>query len=301
MTDDVSPYAEHEFASGSHNNSWANLFDFIPSGARVLDVGCSTGNFGAALIAYKSCTVVGIDTNEADIALARAVLTDARVLDVTEPGAVDALGLFDVIVFADVLEHLPSPRVTLKSLRTALSPEGFVAFSIPNMGHLSVRLDLLAGQFAYTETGLLDRTHLHFYDTVEITQMFAEGGFEIADQNPVIVQYPDTWLVDRLGQLGLAASSDFFALMLETEGQVFQYVGIARPADTDSLAITPRIAGPMPIDEIIGYVQALIDEKTRAEERAADLEERFRSAQQHPMRYLIRRLARLARRSKLNP
>lgn len=298
MTDEVSPYAKHQFASGTYNNSWANLFAFIPSGARVLDVGCSTGNFGAALIQEKSCVVIGIDTNEADIAAARAVLTDARVMDITEPGALDILGEFDVIIFADVLEHLPDPRRTLRSLRTVLTKDGFVAFSIPNMGHLSVRLDLLAGKFAYTETGLLDRTHFHFYDREEIADMFAGGGFEIVDQNPVIVQYPDTWLVDRLGQLGLVPTDEFFALMLETEGQVFQYVGVARALDSESLVSTPRIERPMPIDEIIGYVQALIDEKDRAEKKAADLEARLLSAQKHPVSYIVGRLARATRRSK---
>lgn len=296
VTDAVSPYSKHEFAAGTHNNSWANLFELIPAGSRVLDVGCSTGNFGAALMREKSCRVVGIDMNAADTAMASLVLTDARVVDITQPGAADALGAFDVIIFADVLEHLPDPRETLRSLRSALNPNGFVAFSIPHMGHLSVRLDLLAGQFPYTETGLLDRTHFHFYDKTEIIDMFTDGGYTIVDERPVVVQYPDSWLRDRLGQLGLTPDASFFSLMLETEGQVFQYIGTAYPTSPESVHQSVERERPMPNDEVIGYIQALIDEKNRAQDKQRELEARFEAAQRNPIGYGVRFLLRRLRR-----
>ncbi|MBC7595488.1 MAG: methyltransferase domain-containing protein [Kineosporiaceae bacterium] len=281
MADAVSPYSKHEYSSGTHNNSWANLFELIPRGVRVLDVGCSTGNFGAALIKEKGCTVVGLDTNTADIAEAKAALTEAQVIDVTVLGAVAGLGKFDVIVFADVLEHLPDPRATLQSLHSSLTPNGFVAFSIPHMGHLSVRLDLLTGQFPYTETGLLDRTHFHFYDRLEIDDLFTDGGYTIVDKRPVVVQYPDSWLHDRLAQLGLTPDAKFFSLMTETESAVFQYVGTAYPTSLESMRQSVERERPMPNDEIIGYVQALIDEKDRAQERQREAESRLADLQQN--------------------
>ena len=287
MSNDVSPYAKHEYSVGTHNNSWANLFELIPEGARVLDVGCSTGNFGAALIRNKNCTVVGIDTNSADIAAAQPALTDAQVIDITSPGAVDGLGKFDVIIFADVLEHLPDPRSTLKSLRASLNPDGFIAFSIPHMGHLSVRLDLLSGQFPYTETGLLDRTHFHFYDRLEIDSLFTDSGYTVVDQRPVVVQYPDSWLRDRLGQLGLTPDATFFSLMSDTESQVFQYIGTAYPTSVESIRHSVERQRPMPNDEIIGYVQALLDEKERAQERQRDAEEQLAAARRHSISYYL--------------
>ena len=281
MTDAVSPYAKHEYSAGTHNNSWANLFELIPDGARVLDVGCSTGNFGAALIRDKNCTVVGIDTNAADIAEAKLALTDAQVIDITVPGVVAGLDRFDVILFADVLEHLPDPRATLRSLRSSLNPTGFVAFSIPHMGHLSVRLDLMSGQFPYTETGLLDRTHFHFYDRLEIDDLFIDGGYTIVDERPVVVQYPDSWLRDRLAQLGLTPDAKFFSLMSDTESQVFQYIGTAYPTGIESTRQSAGRERPMPNDEIIGYVQALIDEKDLAQKRQYDAEAKLAEARRH--------------------
>ncbi|MCU1586426.1 MAG: glycosyl transferase family 2 [Microbacteriaceae bacterium] len=296
MTDDVSPYAQHEFVAGTQNNSWANLFELIPEGATVLDVGCSTGNFGAALMREKSCSVTGIDLNAADIAVAAGVLTEARVLDITRPGAVESLGQFDVIIFADVIEHLPDARETLRSLRVALNPGGFVAYSIPHMGHLSVRLDLLAGQFPYTETGLLDRTHFHFYDKIEIANAFTEGGYTIVDERPVVVEYPQSWLRDRLAQLGLTPDDRFFALMNETEAQVFQYVGTAYPTDSDSLTKAAERRRPMPNDEIIGYIQALIDEKDGSQAREKQLRDELDDARRHTVGYQARRVSGALRR-----
>jgi SAM-dependent methyltransferase len=300
VTDAVSPYSKHQYFAGTDNNSWANLFELIPEGAQILDVGCSTGNFGAALIREKGCTVVGIDTNVADIGEAKSALTDAQVLDVTVPGSMAGLGKFDVILFADVLEHLPDPRATLRSLHPSLNPHGFVAFSIPHMGHLSVRLDLLSGQFPYTETGLLDRTHFHFYDRLEINDLFADGGYTIVDERPVVVQYPDSWLRDRLAQLGLTPDAKFFSLMSESESQVFQYIGTAYPTSLESIRQSVERERPMPNDEIIGYVQALIDEKERAQERQREAEAGLADARRrgigHSVAVIRNRLRRLGSR-----
>ena len=311
VNDVASAYSKHEYASGSHNNSWSNLFDLIPPGTRVLDVGCSTGNFGDALIREKSCTVIGVDTNAADIAIAQRVLTEAYVLDITEPLPTALHHSFDVVVFADVIEHLPDPRSALRSLKSVLAPGGFVAYSIPHMGHLSVRLDLLQGKFPYTETGLLDRTHFHFYDRQEVVDVFSDAGYYITNEVPVVVQYPESWLVDRLAQLGLTAGPEFFNMVLETESQVFQYIGIATPNGPGTESPRPR-ERVMPNDEIIGYVQALIDEKTLAQRRTAEAERqveasqadaaayevRFNHAVRHPLRALVRRVLESVRRKR---
>ena len=271
VADAFSPYAKHEYSAGTHNKSWANLFELIPEDLPVLDVGCFTGDFGAALIREKGCTVVGVDTNTADIAEAKAALTEAQVIDVTVQGALAGLGKFDVIV----LELLPDPRASLRSLHSSLSPNGFVAFSIPHMGHFSVRLDLLSGQFPHTETGLFDRTHFHFYDRLEIDDLFAVGGYTIVHGRPVVVHYPDSWLRVRLAQLGLTADAKFFLLMSETESEVFQYVGTAYPTSLESIRQSVERERPMSNEQILWYVQSLIDERNRAQKRQRDAESRL--------------------------
>jgi len=236
------------------------MLSFIPEGSRVLDVGCSAGNFGEALEQMNSCTVVGVDLNPVDIDEARQKISEAYVLDVSDTAAIAGLGTFDVVLFADVLEHLPDPRATLVAIRALLRPGGVVVYSIPNMGHLSVRLDLLEGRFMYTETGLLDKTHVHFYDAFEIEDMFTAAGYGIREEDPVVSEYPERWVNERLAGLGLAADEKFFALLKASDSHVYQYVGVAIP-----LASLPRNTAPSrtrvtPPDEILAFANGIAAE-----------------------------------------
>jgi hypothetical protein len=103
----------------------------------------------------------------------------------------------------------------------------------------------------------------------------------------VVVQYPDSWLRDRLAQLGLTPDARFFSLMSETESQVFQYVGTAYPTSAESIRQSAERARPMPNDEIIGYVQALIDEKDRSQQRQRDAEARLAAARRRSIGYYL--------------
>ncbi|MFC6354983.1 class I SAM-dependent methyltransferase [Luethyella okanaganae] len=225
----TSQYSSHLFDRDARNNSWSNLLRFIPRGSRVLDVGCSSGNFGEALEQMNECSVVGVDLNPDDIAVARQKISEAHVLDITDDTAPDILGTFDVIVFADVLEHLPDPRAALVKIRSMLRDRGVVVYSIPNMSHASIRLDLLEGRFGYTEVGLLDKTHFHFYDGDEINDVFASAGYRIDAEEPVVSEYPEGMVRERLAKIGLAANAEFFDMLHRTESNIYQYVGVAEP------------------------------------------------------------------------
>lgn len=258
----MSQYAEHKFFQGTQNNSWANMYRFIPDGARVLDIGCSTGNFGEALEHLKGATVTGIDLSETDIADARTKITEAFVMDATDPDALARLGTFDVVVLADVLEHVVEPRDLLAATRQLLKPDGVVVYSIPNMAHMSVRLDLLEGRFGYTETGLLDYTHLHFYDQREIADVFDSAGFVIAAESPVLSEYPRELVAKRLAAIGLTveAGPRFTDAAESSHGNVYQFVGVAR--DDPAAAARPRTQRELilPTDEILEYARYFLDE-----------------------------------------
>jgi len=47
------------------------------------------------------------------------------------------------------------------------------------VAHGSVRLALLAGGFPYGEWGLLDRTHLRFFNRQSVEQLFESAGYRI--------------------------------------------------------------------------------------------------------------------------
>jgi 2-polyprenyl-3-methyl-5-hydroxy-6-metoxy-1,4-benzoquinol methylase len=293
---DPSPYSGHEFVLEGSNDSWSNLFTFIPEGARVLDVGCSTGNFGEALERIRGCEVVGIDIFENDVEVARTRITRAEVRDVTVAADLADLGTFDVVVFADVLEHLVDPRAALRSCASILAPGGTVLYSIPNMGHLSVRLDLLAGRFGYTEVGILDHTHVHFYDTEAVDSLFADCGFTITDERPVRYGYPPAWIESTLDDLGLTGDARFAAMLDATEADILQMVGRAVPSGTDEADALTLRTRTFPPEELHNYMVATETENHRlhvenqslqqardevtaalADERAALAQERHRA------------------------
>jgi 2-polyprenyl-3-methyl-5-hydroxy-6-metoxy-1,4-benzoquinol methylase len=291
----LSQYSRHFFEAGSRNNSWANMYAFVREGARVLDVGCATGNFGEALEELKGCTVVGVDISEPDITEARAKLSEAYVLDITSDGIAERLGKFDFVVFADVLEHLVDPREALRAVHSLLAPDGVVIYSIPNMGHLSVRLDLLEGRFTYTELGLLDRTHLHFYDRVEIHQMFADSGFAISVESPTISGNHENWVAERLEGLGLKAEPSFFKVLASTDADVYQFVGAASPSDEGPAVPSPARAEINPPDELLARANRVVAENDELRRQLSEVQDRIARFRRNPagegIRYVRRRLA----------
>lgn len=274
------------------------MYSYIPDGSRVLDVGCSTGNFGEALEGLKGCAVTGIDINENDVEVARTKITAAYVLDISQPGARDVLGQFDVIVYADVIEHLTDPRAALAASLELLAPGGVIVYSIPNMGHVSVRLDLLEGRFPYTALGLLDRTHLHFYDRREVHEVFESSGYMITSERPTVSSYPKAWLADRLAAIGLTASPGFFAMLASTESQVYQYIGTAEPYVGSAREPRPALPEISPPDEILERAQRVQDENDRLHAELQALHARFASFRRNPVAGVARELRRYRRRSR---
>lgn len=158
---------------GSH----ALVLDMVPDGASVLDLGCAGGSLARALQA-RGCRVVGVESDVAGAAraaehLARTVVCD---MDGADLGELLAGERFDVVVAADVLEHLRDPAQTLRQVAPLLREGGCVIASIPNVAHGSVRLALLGGTFDYADWGLLDRTHLRFYTASGVEELMASAG-----------------------------------------------------------------------------------------------------------------------------
>lgn len=151
---------------------------------RALDVGCGAGLFGSQLRErYAACETVGLepDTQRATLAAGHFDTIIAGAID--DPAMHDQLrkhGPFDLIVCADVLEHLLSPEQTLRRLADLLSPDGYLITSLPNVRHASTFVDLyLLGTWPQRDRGIHDRTHLHFYARGDILALGRAAGLEL--------------------------------------------------------------------------------------------------------------------------
>ena len=160
----------------------------VPRDARrILDVGCNDGAFGAALLTAgpEGREVWGIEPSPADAEVASEVLTGAVVG--TFPESLDRVpGHFDCIAFNHVLEHMVDPWNALRVAASVLTPDGVIVGELPNVRFLPFLFDLgFRGRFEYTETGLLDRTHLRFFTRSSMHQLFDEAGYEVDSLTPV--------------------------------------------------------------------------------------------------------------------
>jgi methionine biosynthesis protein MetW len=178
FSDDAYAIKEGETSSHGRILRWMEL----RSPSRVLDLGCSDGELGARL-QEMGHVVVGVDLEEHKGVRER--LADFYQADL-ERGLPDELGAdFDVVLAADVLEHVRSPERLLGEIRERLRPGGSVITSIPNFGHWYPRARVLAGRFDYDARGILDRGHLRFFTKRSFAHMVDGAGWEIRRQESI--------------------------------------------------------------------------------------------------------------------
>lgn len=168
-------------ADGYFEFTRPEIRQLLPEGAhRVLDVGCGAGALGAALKAERpGLEVLGLEGFPEAAERARERLDGVFCLDLDALDALpEELGTFDAIIFGDVLEHLRDPARLLRTLRDALTEDGVIICSIPNVKHWTVVMPLLVhDRWEYQDAGLLDRTHVHFFTLEEIDLMLGACGF----------------------------------------------------------------------------------------------------------------------------
>ncbi|HEX4478294.1 MAG TPA: class I SAM-dependent methyltransferase [Polyangiaceae bacterium] len=152
---------EREGLSPTHRQ----VIDWTPEGSRVLEVGCASGYVGRVLIREKACTVTGVEVEAAAAAEARQNGLTVFEGSLEAPAFWDSIpGRFDVIIAADVLEHLREPDRVLERFKASLLPGGIAIIAVPNVAVWSMRKRLFfRGDFRYEDAGLLDRTHVHFF------------------------------------------------------------------------------------------------------------------------------------------
>ena len=164
----------------SPNHAHGIALQLVGSGKRVLELGAAGGHVTRALKARDNfVTAVEMDAQFEETLGAAAdevFMTNLDWLDLTKK----LFGKkFDVILAGDVLEHCVHPDLVVSQFHQLLEREGRLVVSLPNVAHGDVRLSLLAGVFKYSETGLLDRTHLRLFTRETIKTFFESSGFVI--------------------------------------------------------------------------------------------------------------------------
>lgn len=146
---------------------------------RLLDVGCAHGWFLET--ARDSFDVLGIEPD--------AVVggrTAARGLPVREGYFPDALldgERFDIIVFNDVIEHIPDIRAALDACHARLNEAGLLILNLPNSAGFFYRLSKLFSRIGWS--GPFDRLwqkdlpspHVHYFQPANLARLVGKHGF----------------------------------------------------------------------------------------------------------------------------
>jgi O-antigen biosynthesis protein len=149
----------------------------------VLEIGCGAGATGRVIKEqHPGTTYIGVEIDREAASEARKVLDHVVTCDVERFSLADAgipLNEIDLVIFADVLEHLYDPWKVLRSLHPHLRPDGAVVASIPNVQNIRLLQNLVNGFWTYGNQGLLDATHIRFFTLIEIGRMFTGSGYLI--------------------------------------------------------------------------------------------------------------------------
>jgi 2-polyprenyl-3-methyl-5-hydroxy-6-metoxy-1,4-benzoquinol methylase len=158
----------------------AELKRLCPQGGRLLDVGCSIGQF-LGLAREQGWDVEGVELNADAAEIARTdyglTVHDRKLEEAGFPE-----DHFDVVTLWGVFEHLTDPNDMLRSIRRVLKKDGLALFFVPNGNSLIIRL---SREHNSTVSG---RAHLWYFTPETMGSILTKNGYEKAAEFSVLPQ-----------------------------------------------------------------------------------------------------------------
>ncbi len=189
------------------NTAPANVIRMVGHNKRLLEIGCGPGSITKILAEKNRCKVIGVELDPKAIEKVRPYCLEVFQADLNSaewPSLFDTRDRFDVLVAADVLEHLYDPWVSLQRMVPLIKSDGYIVISLPHIGHAAVMSCIYNGDFEYRDWGLLDRTHIRFFCLKNIQELFIQANLKIIEvayvtKSPEETEFAATW--DKLPNL----------------------------------------------------------------------------------------------------
>jgi 2-polyprenyl-3-methyl-5-hydroxy-6-metoxy-1,4-benzoquinol methylase len=208
----------------------ATVVRMVGAHKQVLEVGAGPGSITRLLKDHGNCRVTAVELDEKAIHKLSDYCERVYQCDLNDPAwgpTVAKDGKFQVVVAADVLEHLYDPWKTLVAMKALLDEEGYIVVSLPHIGHNAVVASIFREDFEYQEWGLLDKTHIRFFGIHNIQRLFNDAGYEIVEAEFITRAPGSTELAKHWNQI-----PDDLRQSLERNpfGNVYQVVVKAQPS-----------------------------------------------------------------------
>ncbi|MEE9345298.1 MAG: methyltransferase domain-containing protein, partial [Methylococcales bacterium] len=127
------PHAYYRVFDAKTRNSITAIAEKISADSLVLDLGAGSGVLGEYLSTEKNCIVDGIDLNLQETKHSDCYRKIQSANLETQSLATLLSDQYDVIVCADLLEHLRSPQQLLVQLKDFVKADGSILLSVPNV------------------------------------------------------------------------------------------------------------------------------------------------------------------------
>ena len=160
---------------------YAPIAAMVPSGARVLDIGCGTGAL-LNLLREKGHAGTGVEIDGERLADAIANGVDALFDDADEGMDIVPVGAYDVAVLSETLQTVKHPRELLHRI-LEIADEAVVSF--PNFAVYSIRLHLgLTGRLPVSRQlpfEWYDTPNIHLITLKDFRELCAKEGIRICE------------------------------------------------------------------------------------------------------------------------
>ncbi|MEF9991459.1 MAG: glycosyltransferase [Romboutsia sp.] len=189
----------------------------------ILDANCGIGSSLLELKSrYKNANLYGI-TNSRNCAKLAKNICNCIIADIDSYILPYEEKFFDYIILDDIIEHLKDPWMSLANIKKYIKDGGYIIANIPNLMHISILSQILNGNFTYTNTGLLDKSHLRFFTLSEIDNLFMSSEYNIISKSGSLINLSkdEESLVDKLCSI--------YGQEFKQQYSTYQYIIKAQP------------------------------------------------------------------------
>lgn len=228
----------------------ARVVRMVGTRKRVLEIGAGPGSITRLLRHPNDCRVTALEIDSQAIKKLAPFCERVYQVDLNDtawPEMLSDEGVFEVVVAADVLEHLYDPLTTLQAMKAFIGENGYLVISLPHVGHCAIIACLLEEDFDYRDWGLLDRTHIRFFGLKNIQTLIESSGLKIVDAQFVVVRPEETELSGHWDRLPIETRN---AISVNQFGFVYQVVIKAVTKESAGKEVTLM---SLPVDAQEGY------------------------------------------------
>ena len=178
--DDKWAFTKHwNFGFSQARTELVGAMDIKP-GMNILDVGCANGaTLKYIKDNYNDTNLYGIEPDRklAIESKPYGYIYNSSVEDYLKKCKRHNQENFDIIIMADVIEHLLDPWTVVRDMGKLLKTGGYIIASIPNVLNCTVIINLFKyGTFGYHSCDIVNKEHIRFFSSIDMIELFRIAG-----------------------------------------------------------------------------------------------------------------------------